>query len=176
MNREIKLEVRNAKDIESLGVSPKYREMKSSWKYYSGQEVAPVPTIFIGGNHEASIYLWELSREHDMQDYRQWVRSRLKDRGVKPCYPRNPQSVSLLELLELPYILDNASESRDSLASLTQRGDVPVGSLDDYGENISIEGEDEAEDVAEVDNTETENEKTREENSTEKTRTPMKKL
>lgn len=39
---------------------PKYREMKSFWKYYSGQEVAPVPTIFIGGNHEASNYLWEL--------------------------------------------------------------------------------------------------------------------
>lgn len=39
---------------------PKYREMKSFWKYYSGREVAPVPTIFIGGNHEASNYLWEL--------------------------------------------------------------------------------------------------------------------
>ncbi|KAG2291861.1 hypothetical protein Bca52824_038530 [Brassica carinata] len=36
------------------------REVKSFWKYYSGQEVAPVPTIFIGGNHEASNYLWEL--------------------------------------------------------------------------------------------------------------------
>ncbi|KAI3872831.1 hypothetical protein MKW92_009656 [Papaver armeniacum] len=28
--------------------------------YYSGQEVAPLPTVFIGGNHEASNYLWEL--------------------------------------------------------------------------------------------------------------------
>ncbi|GKV03135.1 hypothetical protein SLEP1_g15491 [Rubroshorea leprosula] len=52
--------VRNEKDMESLSVPPKYREMKSFWKYYSGQEVAPVPTIFIGGNHEASNYLWEL--------------------------------------------------------------------------------------------------------------------
>ncbi|KAK8301136.1 hypothetical protein V6Z12_D04G001000 [Gossypium hirsutum] len=34
--------------------------MKSFWKSYSGEEVAPVPTIFIGGNHEASNYLWEL--------------------------------------------------------------------------------------------------------------------
>ncbi|KAK8270364.1 hypothetical protein V6Z12_D11G190400 [Gossypium hirsutum] len=52
--------VRNEKDMDSLNVPPKYREMKSFWKYYSGQEVAPVPTIFIGGNHEASNYLWEL--------------------------------------------------------------------------------------------------------------------
>ncbi|KAB2075882.1 hypothetical protein ES319_A06G000300v1 [Gossypium barbadense] len=52
--------VRNEKDMDSLNVAPKYREMKSFWKYYSGQEVAPVPTIFIGGNHEASNYLWEL--------------------------------------------------------------------------------------------------------------------
>jgi len=34
--------------------------MNSFWKYYSGQAVAPYPTIFIGGNHEASNYLWEL--------------------------------------------------------------------------------------------------------------------
>ena len=28
--------------------------------YYTGEKIAPVPTIFIGGNHEASNYLWEL--------------------------------------------------------------------------------------------------------------------
>ncbi|OVA06810.1 Phosphoesterase domain [Macleaya cordata] len=52
--------VRNESDLESLNVKPKYRSMNSFWKYYSGQEVAPFPTIFIGGNHEASNYLWEL--------------------------------------------------------------------------------------------------------------------
>ncbi|XP_031373849.1 lariat debranching enzyme isoform X2 [Punica granatum] len=52
--------VRNETDMESLNVPRKYREMKSFWKYYSGEEVAPIPTIFIGGNHEASNYLWEL--------------------------------------------------------------------------------------------------------------------
>ena len=29
-------------------------------KYYSGQLIAPILTIFIGGNHEASNHLWEL--------------------------------------------------------------------------------------------------------------------
>ncbi|CAI9116073.1 OLC1v1017126C1 [Oldenlandia corymbosa var. corymbosa] len=52
--------VRNEKDLESLHVLPKYRNMNSFWKYYSGEKVAPVPTVFIGGNHEASNYLWEL--------------------------------------------------------------------------------------------------------------------
>ncbi|CAA2993950.1 lariat debranching enzyme [Olea europaea subsp. europaea] len=52
--------VRNEKDLESLNVPPKYRSMNSFWKYYSGEKVAPIPTIFIGGNHEASNYLWEL--------------------------------------------------------------------------------------------------------------------
>ncbi|KAI3897605.1 hypothetical protein MKW92_022148 [Papaver armeniacum] len=47
-------------DLESLNAKPKYRRMNSFWKYYSGQEIAPFPTIFIGGNHEASNYLWEL--------------------------------------------------------------------------------------------------------------------
>ncbi|KAG1341871.1 lariat debranching enzyme [Cocos nucifera] len=52
--------IRNEIDLESLNVKPKYRNMNSFWKYYSGQAVAPYPTIFIGGNHEASNYLWEL--------------------------------------------------------------------------------------------------------------------
>ncbi|KAL8144152.1 hypothetical protein V2J09_017184 [Rumex salicifolius] len=52
--------VRNEKDLESLNVPAKFKQMNTFWKYYSGQAVAPVPTIFIGGNHEASNYLWEL--------------------------------------------------------------------------------------------------------------------
>lgn len=29
-------------------------------RYYSGQIKAPIPTIFIGGNHEAAAHLYEL--------------------------------------------------------------------------------------------------------------------
>lgn len=29
-------------------------------RYYSGEATAPVLTIIIGGNHEASNYMWEL--------------------------------------------------------------------------------------------------------------------
>jgi lariat debranching enzyme len=52
--------VRNQNDLKSLAVPSKYLDIKTFWKYYSGLEVAPYPTIFIGGNHEASNYLWEL--------------------------------------------------------------------------------------------------------------------
>ncbi|WMV52855.1 hypothetical protein MTR67_046240 [Solanum verrucosum] len=52
--------VRNNKDLECVSVPSKYRIMNSFWKYYSGEKIAPLPTIFIGGNHEASNYLWEL--------------------------------------------------------------------------------------------------------------------
>uniref|UniRef100_A0ACD5WB86 Uncharacterized protein n=1 Tax=Avena sativa TaxID=4498 RepID=A0ACD5WB86_AVESA len=52
--------VRNDSDLQCVNVKPKFRTMNSFWKYYSGQAVAPYPTIFIGGNHEASNYLWEL--------------------------------------------------------------------------------------------------------------------
>lgn len=34
--------------------------MRTFWKYYCGEKVAPVLTIFVGGNHEASNHLWEL--------------------------------------------------------------------------------------------------------------------
>ncbi|GJZ87131.1 lariat debranching enzyme [Tanacetum coccineum] len=52
--------VRNRNDLESLSVPRKFRAMNSFWKYYSGEKLAPFPTVFIGGNHEASNYLWEL--------------------------------------------------------------------------------------------------------------------
>ena len=52
--------VRNLGDLETMSIPPKYREMMTFWRYYRGAAVAPVPTLFIGGNHEAAAYLWEL--------------------------------------------------------------------------------------------------------------------
>jgi lariat debranching enzyme len=52
--------IRNEADMYCMAVPDKYREIGSFWKYYSGIEKAPYPTVFIGGNHEASNYLWEL--------------------------------------------------------------------------------------------------------------------
>lgn len=52
--------VRNENDLNSMAVPAKYRQMQSFWKYYAGIKVAPVLTLFIGGNHEASNFLTEL--------------------------------------------------------------------------------------------------------------------
>ncbi|KAL0117480.1 hypothetical protein PUN28_010359 [Cardiocondyla obscurior] len=51
---------RNLSDLKCMAVSDKYRDMCTFYKYYSGEKKAPVLTIFIGGNHEASNYLQEL--------------------------------------------------------------------------------------------------------------------
>ncbi len=52
--------VRNKEDLRSMNVPSKYLTMASFHKYYSGEAVAPVLTIFIGGNHEASNHMQEL--------------------------------------------------------------------------------------------------------------------
>ncbi|BEJ17409.1 hypothetical protein CspHIS471_0608100 [Cutaneotrichosporon sp. HIS471] len=52
--------LRNKHDFASLAVPPKYHALGTFHEYYSGVRVAPVLTIVIGGNHEASNYMWEL--------------------------------------------------------------------------------------------------------------------
>ncbi|KAF2198597.1 DBR1-domain-containing protein [Delitschia confertaspora ATCC 74209] len=52
--------VRNAQDLNVVAMPAKFREMQDFHEYYSGARTAPYLTIFIGGNHEASNYLWEL--------------------------------------------------------------------------------------------------------------------
>lgn len=51
---------RNKQDLRCMAVPFKYQKMCTFHKYYSGEKTAPVLTIFIGGNHEASNYLQEL--------------------------------------------------------------------------------------------------------------------
>ncbi|CAO1620942.1 unnamed protein product [Sympodiomycopsis kandeliae] len=52
--------LRNRADLQCLAVPEKYRQMGDFHKYYSGEKVAPLLTLVIGGNHEASNYLFEL--------------------------------------------------------------------------------------------------------------------
>ncbi|XP_078711866.1 lariat debranching enzyme-like isoform X4 [Lampetra fluviatilis] len=51
---------RDETDLQCMAVPAKYRHMHSFHKYYSGAQKAPVLTIFIGGNHEASNHLQEI--------------------------------------------------------------------------------------------------------------------
>ena len=43
-----------------MACPPKYKAMQQFWKYYKGQKRAPVLTIVIGGNHEATNHMQEL--------------------------------------------------------------------------------------------------------------------
>lgn len=52
--------VRNADDLECMACPDKYKDMRSFWKYYSGESAISVPTVFVGGNHEASNHLQEI--------------------------------------------------------------------------------------------------------------------
>lgn len=51
---------RNEADFHSSSIPPKYRSLGTFPKYYAGERKAPILTIFIGGNHEASQPLREL--------------------------------------------------------------------------------------------------------------------
>lgn len=52
---------RNLSDLKCMACPDKYKDMCSFYKYYSGEAIAPLLTVFIGGNHEASNYLQELA-------------------------------------------------------------------------------------------------------------------
>ncbi|KAK1943501.1 Lariat debranching enzyme B [Phytophthora citrophthora] len=52
--------MRNMRDLETLACPPKYRALHAFHRYYKQEKIAPVLTIFVGGNHEASGYLKEL--------------------------------------------------------------------------------------------------------------------
>jgi len=43
-----------------MSVPPKYLELGQFHRYYNGEVKAPILTIFIGGNHEASNHMREL--------------------------------------------------------------------------------------------------------------------
>ncbi|TDH73884.1 uncharacterized protein CCR75_002951 [Bremia lactucae] len=52
--------MRNMRDLDSMACPPKYRALHAFHRYYAKEKTAPVLTIFVGGNHEASGYLQEL--------------------------------------------------------------------------------------------------------------------
>ncbi|CAE7124918.1 unnamed protein product [Rhizoctonia solani] len=52
--------IRNHQDLRCMAVPEKYQHLGTFYKYYTGEAKAPVLTIVIGGNHEASNYMWEL--------------------------------------------------------------------------------------------------------------------
>lgn len=69
---------RNLGDLECMAVPRKFHDMCSFYKYYSGELRAPILTVFIGGNHEASNYMQELP-------YGGWVAPNIYYMGYAGC-------------------------------------------------------------------------------------------
>lgn len=53
--------LRDEYDLQCMAVPKRYRRLGMFYKYYKGEAVAPVLTVFVGGNHEASSYLATLA-------------------------------------------------------------------------------------------------------------------
>ncbi|KAJ2910187.1 lariat debranching enzyme [Coemansia aciculifera] len=52
--------IRNVTDLETMSCPNKYKQVGGFYRYYTGERRAPIPTIFVGGNHEASNHMREL--------------------------------------------------------------------------------------------------------------------
>lgn len=52
--------MRDSMDLDYMHCPPKYKNLGSFHKYYSGEVKTPYLTIFIGGNHEAVNYMRDL--------------------------------------------------------------------------------------------------------------------
>lgn len=70
--------LRHSADLDTLACPPKYRHLGDFSDYWAGRRVAPVLTIFIGGNHEGGRHLWELY-------YGGWVAPRMYYLGHSGC-------------------------------------------------------------------------------------------
>jgi lariat debranching enzyme len=52
--------LRVKEDLDALECPPKYKEMGQFEKYFNRELIAPILTIFVGGNHEASNLLRDI--------------------------------------------------------------------------------------------------------------------
>lgn len=52
--------IRDSDDLQTIACPVKYRRMGDFEAYHKGTKVAPVLTIFIGGNHESAGLMWQL--------------------------------------------------------------------------------------------------------------------
>ncbi|KAJ1728847.1 lariat debranching enzyme [Coemansia biformis] len=52
--------IRNVTDLTCMSCPDKYKQIGGFYRYYTGERKAPMPTVFVGGNHEASNHLREL--------------------------------------------------------------------------------------------------------------------
>lgn len=79
--------LRNEADLASLAVPDKFKRLGDFHRYYAGEKTAPILTLVIGGNHEASNYLWELYVSCWLTDsyYGGWLAPNIYYMGAAGC-------------------------------------------------------------------------------------------
>lgn len=128
----------------------KYREMHDFHEYYSGQRTAPCLTVFVGGNHEASNYLFELY-------YGGWVAPNIYYMGAANVLRLGPLRISGLSGIwkgfdykkvhheRLPYNQDDVKSiyhvrELDARKLLCIRTQVDIGISHDWPRGVEWKG------------------------------------
>jgi lariat debranching enzyme len=143
--------VRNQHDLNVTAMPAKYREMADFHEYYSGARKAPYPTIFIGGNHEASNHLFELY-------YGGWVAPNIYYLGAANVINFGPLRIAGLSGIwkgydyrkphfeRLPYNDDDMTSifhvrELDVRKLLTLRSQVDIGLSHDWPKEVEHHGD-----------------------------------
>lgn len=128
----------------------KYYDMHDFHEYYSGARTAPYLTIFIGGNHEASNYMWELY-------YGGWVAPKIYYMGAANVIRLGPLRIAGLSGIwkgysfkkphheRLPYNQDDIKSvyhvrELDTRKLLQLRSQVDVGLSHDWPRGMEWKG------------------------------------
>ncbi|KAF2276248.1 lariat debranching enzyme [Westerdykella ornata] len=142
--------VRSALDLKAVAMPEKYYDMHDFHEYYSGARTAPYLTIFIGGNHEASNYMWELY-------YGGWVAPRIYYMGAANIIRLGPLRIAGLSGIwkgynykkphyeRLPYNQDDIRSiyhvrELDTRKLLQLRSQVDIGLSHDWPRGMEWKG------------------------------------
>ncbi|EXJ94110.1 hypothetical protein A1O1_02503 [Capronia coronata CBS 617.96] len=143
--------VRNQHDLNVTSMPQKYRRMADFHEYYSGARTAPYPTIFIGGNHEASNHLFELY-------YGGWVAPNIYYLGAANVIRFGPLRIAGLSGIwkgydypkphfeRLPYNREETSSiyhvrELDVRKLLSLRSQVDIGLSHDWPQRVEMHGD-----------------------------------
>ncbi|KAK0202856.1 lariat debranching enzyme, C-terminal domain-containing protein [Desarmillaria ectypa] len=110
---------RNAQDLECMAVPSKHKHLNDFPKYYTGEKTAPILTLFIGGNHEASNYLAEpaIWRQYENGYFEKLPYDQY---ALKSIYRIRQYVICKLSLLMNPHIF----LSHDWPQGITEHGDL----------------------------------------------------
>nr|KAJ3419396.1 lariat debranching enzyme [Polyrhizophydium stewartii] len=117
--------MRNPADLSSLACPPKYRHMGFFYQYYSGAKRAPVPTVFVGGNHEASNYMLELSHGG-------WVCPNIYFMGFAGCIRFGDLRIAGMSGIYKPHSFPEGHHERVPLDDGTMRSVYHIRKFDVY--------------------------------------------